>query len=241
MAVKFQQLHPVVWGLLTSACATVAALLLPPHVASLGVAAVFLGATYALCLKLSPERLRERGLALAGWFEPGPLPLRRSARDALTSLGSAVLVLALVVPTFWVGFVLWHEPSAPFSLARALWLDHAGGPFALADLALGHLIAVALPEEVFFRGYLQSALDERWPRRFHLLGAHVGPSLLVTSALFALGHLATVPSATRLAVFFPSLLFGWLRARTGGVGAAIWVHAASNLLVVFLTSGYSLA
>jgi len=240
VAVKFQQLHPVIAGVLTSACASAAALLLPPTLASLGVAAVFLGATYLLSQDLTAEQLEGRGLALGGWFGPGPLPLGRSARDTLGSLGVALLVLGVVAPLFWLGFALWHSPEASFSFERALWLDRDGGTLALADLALGHLIAVALPEEVFFRGYLQSALDERWPPRWRVLGAHIGPSLVVTSAVFALGHLATMHHLTRLAVFFPSLLFGWLRARTGGVGAPIWVHAASNLLVVLLTSGYSL-
>ena len=44
-------------------------------------------------------------------------------------------------------------------------------------------------------------------------------AILVTSVIFALGHVATLPYAARLAVFFPSLLFGLLRARTGGIGA----------------------
>ena len=38
----------------------------------------------------------------------------------------------------------------------------------------------------------------------------------------------------RLATFFPGLLFGWLRARTGGVAAPAVAHALSNLLVLFL-------
>lgn len=240
VAVKFQQLHPVVAGLLTSAAGAAAALLLPPTIASLGVAAIFLGATYLLSRHLSPDQLQRRGLALGGWFEPGPLPLGRSARDSTASLGAALLVLAIIAPLFWLGFVLWHAPDRAFSVERAFWLERDGGALALADLALGHLIAVALPEEVFFRGYLQSALDERWPPTWRVLGADVGLGLVVASAIFAIGHLATVHHPTRLAVFFPSLLFGWLRARTGGVGAATWVHAASNLLVVLLTSGYSL-
>jgi membrane protease YdiL (CAAX protease family) len=38
----------------------------------------------------------------------------------------------------------------------------------------------------------------------------------------------------RLATFFPGLLFGWLRARTGGVVAPAVAHALSNLLLLFL-------
>ena len=35
---------------------------------------------------------------------------------------------------------------------------------------------------------------------------------------FALGHVATEVHPNRLAVFFPSLLFGYLRTRRGGIG-----------------------
>jgi membrane protease YdiL (CAAX protease family) len=30
-------------------------------------------------------------------------------------------------------------------------------------------------------------------------------------------------------VFFPALLFGWVRAWRGGIGAALALHASSNL------------
>jgi membrane protease YdiL (CAAX protease family) len=110
----------------------------------------------------------------------------------------------------------------------------------LARDAGSQLLGVAFPEEVFFRGYLQSALDRVWPPRFRLLGARLGPGLLVASAVFALGHLLTDPHPTRLAVFFPSLAFGFLRARSGGVGAAIVFHAACNLFASYLGRSYGL-
>jgi hypothetical protein len=68
----------------------------------------------------------------------------------------------------------------------------------------------------------------------------VSPAILVTSAVFALGHVATIHDPGRLAVFFPSLVFGWLRARTGGVGAAIAFHALCNLFSESLMRGYGL-
>ena len=41
-------------------------------------------------------------------------------------------------------------------------------------------------------------------------------------------------------MFFPALLFGWLRCRTGGIGAA-WLHAMSNLFSATLGRGYGLS
>jgi membrane protease YdiL (CAAX protease family) len=49
-----------------------------------------------------------------------------------------------------------------------------------------------------------------------------------------------MPVITRLAVFFPALLFGWLRARTGGIGASVVFHALCNLYVLSLMRGFGL-
>jgi membrane protease YdiL (CAAX protease family) len=111
-------------------------------------------------------------------------------------------------------------------------------PLDAADEVLGQLLVIALPEEAFYRGYLQSQLDEVWRPRWRVLGAEVGPGLLVAAVIFAVGHLATVQLPARLAVFFPALLFGWLRARTGGIGASVCFHAACNVYSLALGRGY---
>ena len=119
----------------------------------------------------------------------------------------------------------------PYQGRRSLWW--------LLNLVLVQLLLVALPEEVFYRGYLQTRLDALFPRRVRLFGVEVSPgSLLLTSALFALGHWLVIPAPQRLAVFFPSLLFGWLKNAGGGVGVAVVYHAACNLLVEVASAYY---
>ena len=55
----------------------------------------------------------------------------------------------------------------------------------------------------------------------------------------AIGTWADVVLAPeRLSLFFPVLLFGILREKRGGIGAAVWFHALSNLLSEVLTRGY---
>jgi membrane protease YdiL (CAAX protease family) len=71
-----------------------------------------------------------------------------------------------------------------------------------------------------------------------VLGAEVGAGLVLASAVFALGHVATTGHVARLSVFFPSLVFGWLRSRTGGIGASVAFHAACNIFSAFLTDAY---
>jgi hypothetical protein len=87
----------------------------------------------------------------------------------------------------------------------------------------------ALPEEFFFRGFLQRHLDGLWPRRARVLGASCGPGLPVAAALFALAHLAVQLRPQALLVFFPGLAFGWLYARRGSIIGPVILHAACNL------------
>jgi len=89
---------------------------------------------------------------------------------------------------------------------------------------------VALPEEAFFRGYLQTALSDLQKTRRRILGVELAPlAWLLQAILFAAIHFIVEPQPARLAVFFPALLFGWTRAWRGGIGAALALHAMSNL------------
>ena len=100
------------------------------------------------------------------------------------------------------------------------------------------LIAVAFPEEVFFRGYLHTSYERLWVPRHRLLGGGVGRALIASSLLFALGHVLVDFNPVRLAVFFPSLLFGWMRSASGSVLAPILFHASCNLLSDWLHRAY---
>lgn len=106
-------------------------------------------------------------------------------------------------------------------------------PWWLFHLAMTHLLLIALPEEFFYRGYLQKRLGEGiTPRVLLRLGPlAITRTNVVVSAMFAVGHLVAEPGFARLAVFFPSLLFGALRDRTDGIWASVVFHAACNLMV----------
>ncbi len=212
--------RPLIFALVVSSIATAASWLARDSIVATLVGGVFLGATWLLVLRRRDADVHAWGLSLGGVLELPAAPWSKTVREAIVALGWAVLIAALVFPPFAVGFARWWGVR---SLAWA-------APTKPLDAVLGQLVVIALPEEAFFRGYLQSALDRAWPRRLRLFGADVGLALIVSSAIFALGHLATVPNAGRLAVFFPSLVFGWLRARTGGIGAGLAFHAMCNLL-----------
>lgn len=158
---------------------------------------------------------------------------------------------AATLPAFVAGFFLFygHVCTIPANAAtRAFgalcrhWLGRTGGELRLppqfALLAFSQLVVVAIPEELFFRGYLMGRLEEVWPPTHRLLGAPIGAALVVSSVLFALGHVVVVPNPQRLAVFFPALVFGWMRARTGSIAAGATFHALCNITSDVLHTSY---
>jgi membrane protease YdiL (CAAX protease family) len=213
--------------------------------AHLGIAALFLGVPLHRARR-EEQGARRFGIDLAGLLEPdaddetspaGPLGLfdlgravYRALPVAIREAGIALLVAVAVFPPFVVGFAAWHQPTH-----ELVWSP----PPDLASFALTQIVLVGLPEEALFRGYVQTRLHDAFPPRHRLFGApvHVGV-LAAQAALFAFVHLATEPHLAKLAVFFPGLLFGWLRAWRGGIGAAILFHAMSNVLAELLVRGW---
>jgi membrane protease YdiL (CAAX protease family) len=156
------------------------------------------------------------------------------------------VAIALTFPLFVAGFFWFYDgvcgeslasPLARFDQfcpAAATWRGWANGHFQLPPgtlvSMLNQIVVVALPEEVFFRGYLMGKLEERWPPRMRLLGAAVGWALPVSALLFAFGHFLVDFNPQRLAVFFPGLVFGWMRARARSLAAGTLFHASCNVL-----------
>lgn len=203
---------------------------LPADHAGTGVSFAFLAVTYWLVLRSDkPDVIERFGLSFGGLFLPRALEPKRLLADAWHAVRAALALALVFFPPFWIGWWVWWRPGQAFHFA----------PLSV-DQWVGQLVVVALPEEIFYRGYLQTAFDRIWPPSWSVLGARLGPSLVVTSLIFALGHLLTEAHPNRLAVFFPALLFSWLRAKTGGVGASIVFHALCNLFASHLAESYGL-
>lgn len=208
----------------------------------LAIAALFLTVAVQLAQR-RPGGLAAYGLALGGLLEParpaahgvGPLrDLWQSLRGALPlaarETGVALGLAALIFPPFVLGFYAFHRPMVPFSFHL---------PDDLFNYVMAQLVMVGLPEEALFRGYFQTRLQDRYPARARLLGARVSwPALVIQALLFAALHVAVDLNVLRMSVFFPGLLFGWLRDLRGGIGAAIVLHALSNLLSDILVRGW---
>lgn len=225
---------PLIEALLVAAVVTVVVTLcsmfMPDKYVATVVGFIFLGATWLLVWRGDDARVERFGLALGGLVLPGKIDITRLARATGVALAWALVFAAIFFVPFYFGWrTFWHAKGTfHFRIT----------PNELLNEVFGQLVIIALPEEAFYRGYLQSRLDEAFPQRLRVFGAELGPSLIVTSAIFAIGHFATIHEPARFAVFFPSLAFGFLRARTRGIGAGLAFHAMCNLLSEILGKGF---
>lgn len=210
------------------------------------VAANLAGVAALLFVLLPDRQLRARdeywdAYGLPWWGVADGRTWRAWGRGAAWALGLAALVFPAFALAYW-GFVE-ALPGLPGPVAKALAPYVSEPRFALrappglALAALTQLLVVALPEELFYRGFMQTAWSRAPGRSVRVLGADLGPGFLATQALFALGHLVVL-QPWRLGTFFPGLLFGWLRARTGGLAAPVLFHALSNLLMLTLEASF---
>ena len=98
----------------------------------------------------------------------------------------------------------------------------------LARIVLA-LVFVAFLEEVFFRGYIQSRLNESFGKPYSFHGVSFGAGLLIAAAIFGLMHPLAAPDETTpwaWAVWTATggLIFGFLREKTGAVVTPAIVH-----------------
>jgi len=124
----------------------------------------------------------------------------------------AIFALLCVLPLVAAHF---HRPS--------MWLT-----------ALSLFFGSGFGEEIFFRGYIQSRVDQAFGCPFRLLGLDFGPGLLVSSLLFGLFHVLNPVDYFHgrfvfgwwfgVGTFFGGLFFGCVRAKTGSVLPGAIVH-----------------
>lgn len=141
--------------------------------------------------------------------------------DLIRSLKIFSLTSLIILPLFLIGnhfYQLWFF-NRPLAIS----------PVRLESLILPELFLIALPEEFFFRGWLQT-----------LLRKNLKPvlAILVTSLLFALAHSLIQVQWWHFSIFFPGLVFGWLKEKTGAITAPILFHAVSNILVAWVNVSY---
>jgi uncharacterized protein len=176
--------------------------------ASAACSAIVLGGVALGAAKISPTRVVERlrlGRAPGGWRRFAVVPL-----TAVAALGAGTAVIGALE------LVFGKRSEALIGIENAM---RSSGPMLALTFVI---IAVTTPigEELFFRGYAQTRLVERFGR---------ASGMAIATALFALFHLDPMHVAVAFAI---GGVLAWTTERTGSVWAAILAHAANNGLFV---------
>ena len=132
-------------------------------------------------------------------------------------------ILFLTLPFF---DFLWHLPRNTFEKKFLIYWAVIAVVISVLlfqnmeviDLFIMMVLVAALPEEWFFRVYLQKRL-----------GNSVA-AVLVVSLMFSLMHFITRGGIVAWLVFIPSVIFGWVYKSTGNLILVVILHALSNLV-----------
>lgn len=176
-----------------------------------GLWAAFLGTAVLVSRKYGTGSLRrDYGLAVR------PIDLIFGVAAAAAALVLSAVVVAVFEGTRFSGSndqILTQQKGHETGLVLVSLLVAVGAPFF---------------EELFFRGYLRNALQERF-------GPHV--SVLLQAGLFALLHFGEASKLTGnvsvvLAMFGVGVVLGYTARLTGRLGAGMTAHCLFNLLAV---------
>jgi membrane protease YdiL (CAAX protease family) len=158
--------------------------------------------------------------------------LDRSFKDYGRSFRCFFISVVLVLPPFLVANQFWQE----------MVFNKVFMPQMIPSLGLliaDQLLLVSIPEELFFRGWFQSRMNSLFEPKWNIFGIRLGWSWLLTALVFAAAHSVINYQWWHFAIFFPGLLFGWLREKTGSITAASLWHCLGNIAVYWIGISYT--
>ena len=148
------------------------------------------------------------------------------AFQAVPRIGTVLRLagLQLVWVAVLVGSLTWLMQTYPMAKqtfsAFSLPFDQRARLFYVVNI----VFVAPIAEELFFRGWLWTALRRRWGH---------GATLWATTCFWAALHLQAGWLALRPLLLIPTgLILGTARARTGSVRACLLIHFINNALVV---------
>lgn len=157
----------------------------------------------------------------------GPLSSRpeNPPTSRRTIAGTVAIACVCVFPAFFLGLWVLTLLNVPVPL-RPIVPERQGW---LAWL-LYQFFYVAVAEEVFFRGYVQSnALQWLSGRSRRPWPGPQGLAIVISAGCFALAHVIVQGQITPILTFLPGLVLGWLFLRTGSLLAPILFHGLANV------------
>ena len=168
-----------------------------------------------------------------------------------TSWGGALLLAAIQVGLlFLLAWMLRKKPTAPgVGIAAAgllLGLPAAGAAenivWKAVAIFLTYAFFVGFGEEILYRGYMQSRLNEVFGKPYTFFGVAFGWGAIITALLFGLIHIGVlnwmlgasteVTWAWGFWTFFGGLVFGFVREKSGSILAPALLHGLPQALAM---------
>lgn len=156
--------------------------------------------------------------------------------------GALIMAGLQIALLFILGRLLKRKPTRNESgivITAVLLTTYSG---ANGEVTIGNAVSalifyvffLGLGEELLFRGYIQSRLNESFGKPFQFFGVSWGWGIIITSFLFGLMHLINLGSLIDgnwqltpwwgFWTFFAGLVNGFLREKTGSIVAPTILH-----------------
>lgn len=165
----------------------------------------------------------------------------------MTWQGSLYVSVIEVLMLVFLAWVLLKQPAAAMAGVVVALLFWAPGLVAPAQVILPGRILLSFifyfffagpGEEIFYRGYIQSRLNQAFGKPYTFFGVSIGWGLVIAALIYSLMHVLntynpllgryTLSLPWGLWTFFLALLFGFLREKTRSVVAPSILHGVLN-------------
>jgi uncharacterized protein len=172
----------------------------------------------------------------------GFLPIAFIGDNHKTWWGSLIMTGVIIVELLLLGWMLRRKPTRNESgiVVGALLFITVSNLTQQAPLNnpltgfIYYIFFLGFGEELLFRGYIQSRLNEAWGRPFQFFSVPWGWGLVITSVIFGLMHVINLGSLIRgswqlepwwgLWTFFGGFVNGFVREKTGSIVAPTILH-----------------
>ncbi|MFC1736890.1 type II CAAX prenyl endopeptidase Rce1 family protein [Candidatus Hydrogenedentota bacterium] len=156
------------------------------------------------------------GLGVTTFAEQG-FTFRPWRLDLLVIIFACIIILPVGMVVY--SLIRTNIMGIPFRVGWDLYLPVVWYHFAYA----------ALPEEIFFRGFLQTNLGRAFGGKFPDLYARLA-AVVIVAAVFAYAHVFVQDMPIYWLAFLPGLVFGLMREFTGSLTSAIAFHTICNVV-----------
>ena len=161
----------------------------------------------------------------------------------------AMLMAAIQIGLLFIlALILRKKPTAPnFGIAAVfvvlpMFVSGDVNVWKAVALFLTYALFVGFGEEILYRGYMQSRLNEVFGRPFQFFGVPYGWGAIITSLFFGLSHAGILGWILELSTgitlawgfwtFFGGLVFSLVREKSGSVLAPALLHGLPQAIAV---------